>query len=132
MHTGEPIGPGAVGRLRQIAKWLGCAAIAVTAAVMLYLTVDHGLRETRSFESPSAVRAATADFRLEQCDYLVIREDVPKGARVFVPGYQLEVRMVDLQTMWSIPVAQPDQAQYILSRGRGALCSRQWLVVRRR
>lgn len=134
MHAGGPGGPGAAGRGRRIARRVACAAIAVAAVVMCGLTVEHGFKETISFQRPAAVQAAAKSLRTWECTYRVIREDVPKGARVFVADYwqHAGVRLTDLQTGWSIPEAYPGPAQYQLHVGRGRLCSRQMLTLQRR
>lgn len=134
MDAGEPAQPDTTGRWRRIGRRSGCAAIASAAVVMCGFTVGHGFSETRVYQSPAAVRAAAHGYRIEECTYRVIREVVPKGARVFVPDYWEGggVRLTDLQTGWSVPEADPSNAQYTLSAGPGPLCSRQMMAVRPR
>jgi hypothetical protein len=132
MHASEPTESGAADSGRRRARQLACAVIAVATIVMCGLTLDHGIRETASFQTSPKIEGAARGYQLEECTYRVIREDVPKGARVFVSDYWQHdgTRLTDLQTLWSFPVAYIRQAQYILAAGRGRPCTRQMLTVR--
>jgi hypothetical protein len=96
--------PGSNGRARRI----GCAAIALAAAVPLGLYVHDELRG----QSRGAARAATAAYRQEECIYRAIRRDLPKGATIYIyePAavWTNGARVLELSTTWAVP--QPTAA----------------------
>lgn len=120
---------------RQVAKRIGCAAIACTAAVTLGLSVQHGLKTTAAVLSPASIKQATAADRQEECIYRVIRSELPKGAAVYVDSqdYHVRQRLAELSTLWAMPQASLATAQWKLSLVHvPGHCSRLALEVRRR
>lgn len=119
---------------RRAAKGLACAVIFSVSAVMLGLTVKHGLQGVATQDSQVAISQARRGDRLEECTYRAIRAQLPRGASVYVAGYWLgnEARLTDLETLWTVPQVDQAKAQWILAVGRGPVCSSQMLKIRRR
>lgn len=119
---------------RYVGNRVGCAAIVSAAAVMLGLSVHHGVQDTTADFSRPAIKKADAHYRLEECTYRAIRSELPEGATVFVAhyGHGKAVRLVDLETLWTVPQTSAATAQWVLSAGPGRPCSQRALVTQHR
>ena len=65
---------------RHVGRRVGCAFIVCAAAVMLGLSVQHGLEVNAAALSPASIRTWTSFDREEECIYRAIRSDLPEGA----------------------------------------------------
>jgi hypothetical protein len=117
-----------------LAKRIACVVVIAAAAVMLGLTVNHGLLAAAADQTPAAIKAAKITDRVEECTYRTIRQELPKGAIVYVADYWHgdNVRLTDLETLWTVPEVNPAKAQWTLSVGRGQLCTRRAIKVQHR
>ena len=119
---------------RQVGTRIGCALIVAAAAVMLGLSVRHGLAVNAGELSPGAVKAWTRFDRQEECIYHAIRSELPKGAAVYIddPVVYDAQRLAELSTLWAVPQPRPAAARWTLSLVPGQACSGLSLEVRRR
>jgi hypothetical protein len=113
---------------------IGCALIVCAAAVMLGLSVHHGLVVNSGELSPGAVSAWHRFDRQEECVYHAIRSDLPKGAAVYIddPVAYNAQRLAELSTLWAVPQPGPATARWTISLVPGQACSGLSLRVRRR
>jgi hypothetical protein len=118
---------------RRMGKRIGCAAIVSTAAVMLGLSVHHGLAVNARELSPAAVKAWARFDRQEECIYRAIKSEVPEGATVHVddPVVYDAQRLAELSTLWAIPQPSSATARWTVSLVPGQTCSGLSLEVRR-
>ncbi len=112
---------------------IGCAAIVSAAAVMLGLSVHHGLQLNEAQVSPGAIKAWTKFDRQEECIYHAIRSELPKGATVYIDDHVVydAQRLAELSTLWAVPQASAAAARWTLSLVPGHACSGLSLEVRR-
>ena len=112
---------------------LGCAAIVATAAVMLGLSVHHGLAVNAWELGPAPVKVWASFDRQEECIYRVIRSEVPEGATVHIddPVVYDAQRLAELSTLWAIPQPSSATARWTLSLVPGPACAGLSLEARR-
>jgi hypothetical protein len=101
-------------RSKRVGKLVGCAAIAVAAAVTLGLSVHHDLTFTASATTPTFIAANHALMQREECIYNAIRSGVPEGARIYTTNqhWPYMQRLDELSTLWAVPQVNRADAQY--------------------
>ena len=104
-------------RSQGVGKLVGCAAIAVAAAVTLGLSAHHDVQFTASATTPKAMAANQALMQREECVYNAIRSELPRGATVYTSGqhWQYTQRLDELSTLWAVPEVNRADAQYSLT-----------------
>jgi len=107
-----PSVPAARGHAR---RRIGCAVIAAAAGVTLGLSIHHGLQTTTALLRPQAIRSAVVADRREQCIYRAIRQDLPKGAAVYINDPVHVQRLAELSTLWAVPQVSPATARWTIS-----------------
>jgi hypothetical protein len=99
-------------------KRLGCAGIAVAAGVTVGLSVHHEVQLTAALVNPGQIAGQTASYRQQQCIFLAIRSEVPKGATAYITSqYALPPteRLSELSTPWVVLTDNPAAARWTLS-----------------
>jgi hypothetical protein len=122
-----------VGR-RHVGTLIGCGLIVSAAAVMLGLSVRHGMAVNAWELSPAGAKAWAKFDRQEECIYHAIRSEVPEGATVYIDDavvYDAQ-RLAELSTSWAVPQPSPATARWTLSLVPGRACSGRSLEVRHR
>ena len=90
---------------RQVGTRIGCALIVSAAAVMLGLSIHHGLQGNAGELNPGAIKAWARFDRQEECIYHAIRSELPKGATIYIDdpvAYDAQ-RLAELSTLWAVP-----------------------------
>jgi hypothetical protein len=116
------------------ARLIGAALLIAVVGVALGLTVPTEVRATASYLAPASVRYAVHQDEQEACLYSLIRQRVPKGARVYVHS-QVTAHiqaLAELSALWAVPVLSPAKAQFEIDyvHGPGG-CHNVGLWVRR-
>lgn len=117
-------------RLPVLIRIIICG-IAVSA---LGISLGHGIRVTSGERSASTAAAwATTDAQ-ESCLYRAIRQQLPKGARIFVGDNSAPTAdlLAELSVSWANPQVTRSTARWLVSVVQGPACSGVSLRVRRR
>lgn len=91
-------------------KIAACAVIAAVAAVTIGLSVRRDQQATAGYLTPASVRFGVGEEAQVSCLYHLIRQDLPRNARVYVDSTNVNhiQRLVELSTPWALP--QPTAA----------------------
>lgn len=107
-----------VERSQRNRKRIGCAGMAAAAALTVGLSVHHEIQLTAGLLAPGQVALQTGLYRQQQCIYQAVRDDVPKGAAVYITSPPLAVpteRLSEVSTLWAVLEAKPAAARWRLS-----------------
>lgn len=99
-------------------KRIGCAGMASAAAVTMGLSVHHEVQLTATFLAPGQTALQTSLYRQQQCIYRAVRDEVPKGATVYItspPNAVPTERLSEVSTLWAVLEANPAAARWMLS-----------------
>jgi hypothetical protein len=103
----------------------------VAAGVALGLTVPAEVQATAGYRSPGSESLANISDQQALCLYRLIRQDVPKGARVYVSSSNSAhiQRLSEVSVGWAVPETTAASAQFEIDIIPGD-CSRVGLWVR--
>lgn len=105
------------GRSERVVKRIGCVAIVAAAGVGLGLSVHHDVQFTASVTRAQYTAQVNAQLQQAECVYDAIRQEVPKGATVYLT-YPLSTaadRLSEWSTLWAVPQTNIADAQYQLT-----------------
>jgi hypothetical protein len=97
-----------------IVKRLACAVIAAGAGLTIGLSAHHDQQTTAAALNPASIAVAVSTKQTEACLYHAIRTELPRGATIYVgsPDVAHFQRLVELSTLWAVPVPTLATAQW--------------------
>jgi hypothetical protein len=101
----------------RASKVVACAAIAGIGGAAFGLYINHLVMVSDKIRSPAAQALDSAAYRQEVCFFRAIREDVPRGAAVYVqsPSQPHTQRLSEYSTGWAVPKKYRADAQWVVS-----------------
>jgi hypothetical protein len=97
-----------------IVKRLACAVIAAGAGLTIGLSAHDDQQTTAAALNPASIAVAVSTKQTEACLYHAIRTELPRGATIYVgsPDVAHFQRLVELSTLWAVPVPTQATAQW--------------------